>query len=64
MVHSGRLKYSRSLREGVAVMRQVVIVNAVHSAIGRHNGGLARVRPGNPWAEVLKALVARLDNRD
>ncbi len=40
-------------------MREVVIVDAVRSAIGRHNGSLSTVRPDDLLAEVLKALVAR-----
>ncbi|MEJ2209698.1 MAG: 3-oxoadipyl-CoA thiolase, partial [Anaerolineae bacterium] len=37
----------------------VVIVDAVRSPIGRHNGALSSVRPDDLLAEVLKALVAR-----
>jgi acetyl-CoA acetyltransferase family protein len=40
-------------------MNQVVIVDAVRSPIGRHNGGLSHVRPDDLLADVLKALVAR-----
>jgi acetyl-CoA acetyltransferase family protein len=40
-------------------MREVVIVDAVRSAIGRHNGGLSSVRPDDLLAQVLQALVAR-----
>jgi len=40
-------------------MREVVIVDAVRSPIGRHNGALSSVRPDDLLAEVLKALVAR-----
>lgn len=40
-------------------MREVVIVDAVRSAIGRHNGVLSSVRPDDLLAEMLKALVAR-----
>lgn len=39
--------------------REVVIVDAVRSAIGRHGGGLASVRPDDLLAEVLKGLVGR-----
>jgi acetyl-CoA acetyltransferase family protein len=37
----------------------VVIVDAVRSPIGRHNGALSSVRPDDLLAEVLKALMAR-----
>jgi 3-oxoadipyl-CoA thiolase len=40
-------------------MRQVVIVDAVRSPVGRHNGALSSVRPDDLLADVLKALVAR-----
>ncbi len=40
-------------------MAQVVIVDAVRSAIGRHNGGLSSVRPDDLLAEVLRGLLAR-----
>lgn len=40
-------------------MREVVIVDAVRSPIGRHNGSLSSVRPDDLLAEVLKALMAR-----
>jgi acetyl-CoA acetyltransferase family protein len=40
-------------------MREVVIVDAVRSAIGKHNGGLSSVRPDDLLAEVLKALMKR-----
>jgi acetyl-CoA acetyltransferase family protein len=40
-------------------MRDVVIVDAVRSAIGKHNGSLSSVRPDDLLAEVLKALVQR-----
>jgi acetyl-CoA acetyltransferase family protein len=40
-------------------MNQVVIVDAVRSPIGRHNGALASVRPDDLLAEALKALMAR-----
>jgi acetyl-CoA acetyltransferase family protein len=42
-------------------MREVVIVDAVRSAIGRHSGSLSSVRPDDLLAEVLKALMARTD---
>jgi 3-oxoadipyl-CoA thiolase len=40
-------------------MSQVVIIDAVRSPIGRHNGILSSVRPDDLLAEVLKALMAR-----
>jgi acetyl-CoA acetyltransferase family protein len=40
-------------------MRKVVIVGAVRSPIGRHNGGLSSVRPDDLLAEVLNGLVGR-----
>jgi acetyl-CoA acetyltransferase family protein len=40
-------------------MREVVIIDAVRSPIGRHNGSLSSVRPDDLLAEVLKALMAR-----
>lgn len=40
-------------------MRDVVIIDAVRSPIGRHNGGLSSVRPDDLLAVVLKALVER-----
>jgi acetyl-CoA C-acetyltransferase len=41
-------------------MREVVIVGAVRSAIGRHNGGLSSVRPDDLLAGVLRGLVDRV----
>ena len=41
-------------------MRDVVIVGAVRSPIGRHNGSLSSVRPDDLLAEVLKGLVERV----
>ena len=40
-------------------MTEVVIVDAVRSDIGRHNGALSSVRPDDLLAEVFKALVGR-----
>jgi acetyl-CoA acetyltransferase family protein len=40
-------------------MIEVVIVDALRSAIGKHNGGLSSVRPDDLLADVLKALVQR-----
>ncbi|MFQ5595998.1 MAG: thiolase family protein, partial [Anaerolineae bacterium] len=40
-------------------MREVVIIDAVRSPIGRHNGALSSVRPDDLLAEVLKALMER-----
>jgi len=39
--------------------KEVVIIDAVRSPIGRHNGGLSSVRPDDLLAEVLKALMER-----
>ncbi|MGD8699003.1 MAG: thiolase family protein [Gemmatimonadales bacterium] len=41
-------------------MRDVVIVDAVRSPIGRHNGSLSSVRPDDLLAEVLKRLLQRV----
>lgn len=41
-------------------MRQVVIIDAVRSPVGKHNGILSSVRPDDLLAEVLKALVGRV----
>jgi len=38
---------------------EVVIVDAVRSPIGRHNGGLSTVRPDDLLAEILRSLVVR-----
>ena len=40
-------------------MRDAVIVAAVRSPVGRHGGALARVRPDDLAAQVIRALVAR-----
>jgi 3-oxoadipyl-CoA thiolase len=40
-------------------LNKVVIVDAVRSPIGRHNGALSSVRPDDLLATVLKALVQR-----
>jgi acetyl-CoA acyltransferase len=40
-------------------MREVVIIDAVRSPIGRYGGVLASVRPDDLLAHVLKALVER-----
>jgi acetyl-CoA acetyltransferase family protein len=40
-------------------MREVVIINAVRSPIGRHNGALSSVRPDDLLAHVLKELIHR-----
>ncbi|WP_144702797.1 thiolase family protein [Fictibacillus phosphorivorans] len=40
-------------------MREVVIVDAVRTPIGRYKGGLKTVRPDDLGAEVIKALVER-----
>ncbi len=40
--------------------RQVVIIDAVRSPVGKHSGGLSSVRPDDLLADVLKALVDRV----
>lgn len=40
-------------------MREVVIVDAVRTPIGRYNGALKDVRPDDLGAVVIKALIAR-----
>ena len=40
-------------------MREVVIIDAVRSPIGRHNGGLSTVRPDDLLATVLESLMER-----
>lgn len=40
--------------------KEVVIVDAVRSPIGKHNGRLSSVRPDDLLADVLKALVHRV----
>jgi len=40
-------------------MREVVIIDAVRSPVGKHNGALSSVRPDDLLAEVLKGLQAR-----
>jgi acetyl-CoA acetyltransferase family protein len=42
------------------VKREAVIVDAVRSPIGRHNGALSSVRPDDLLADVLKQLVQRV----
>ncbi len=39
--------------------KEVVIIDAVRSPVGRHNGALSSVRPDDLLAEVLKALMER-----
>ena len=41
-------------------MRDVVIIDAVRSPIGRHNGALSSVRPDDLLADVLRGLVDRV----
>lgn len=43
-------------------MREVVIVDAVRTPIGRYNGALKDVRPDNLGAVVIKALIERNPN--
>ena len=45
--------------EGSNPMREVVIIDAIRSPVGRHNGALSSVRPDDLLAEVLKALMER-----
>src|SRR5512140_3720816 len=40
-------------------MREVVIVDAVRTAVGRHGGTLSAVRPDDLAAVPLKALIER-----
>ena len=40
-------------------MREAVIVDAMRTPVGRHGGALARVRPDDLAAQVIRALVAR-----
>ena len=42
-------------------MREVVIVDAVRSPIGRHNGSLSTVRPDDLLAKVLDGLLRRVE---
>jgi len=42
-------------------MRTAWIVDAVRTAIGRHGGALARVRPDDLASRVIKALIDRTD---
>jgi 3-oxoadipyl-CoA thiolase len=41
-------------------MPDVLIIEAVRSPVGKHNGALSSVRPDDLLAEVLKALVQRV----
>jgi acetyl-CoA acetyltransferase family protein len=41
-------------------MTEVVIIDAVRSPIGRHNGVLSSIRPDDLLADVLRRLVARV----
>ena len=43
-------------------MREVVIVDAVRTPIGRYNGVLKDVRPDDLGAVVIKALIERNPN--
>jgi 3-oxoadipyl-CoA thiolase len=42
-----------------ATVRDAVIIDAVRTPIGRHGGALARVRPDDLAAAVIRALVSR-----
>jgi acetyl-CoA acetyltransferase family protein len=41
--------------------KEVVIIDAARSPIGKHNGLLSSIRPDDLLAEVLKGLVGRVD---
>ncbi|MEJ2556424.1 MAG: thiolase family protein [Anaerolineae bacterium] len=41
-------------------MREVVIIDAVRSPVGKHNGALSSVRTDDLLADVFKALIARV----
>jgi acetyl-CoA acetyltransferase family protein len=41
-------------------MKEVVIIDAVRSPVGKHNGGLSSARPDDLLADVLKALMDRV----
>jgi acetyl-CoA acetyltransferase family protein len=41
-------------------MREVVIIDAIRSPIGKHNGALSSVRTDDLLAEVFKALIKRV----
>ena len=41
-------------------MRDVVFIDAVRSAVGRHHGALSSVRPDDLLARILEALVQRV----
>jgi acetyl-CoA acetyltransferase family protein len=41
-------------------MREVVIIDAVRSPVGKHSGALSSVRTDDLLAEVFKALIARV----
>ena len=40
-------------------MREVVIIDAVRSPIGRAGGALSSVRPDDLLADILKGLIKR-----
>ena len=42
-------------------MREVLLVDAVRTPIGRHGGALARVRPDDLAATAIAALVRRTE---
>jgi acetyl-CoA acetyltransferase family protein len=55
------LNVSAVIKEDSDTMqRNVVIVDAMRSPVGRHNGGLSSVRPDDLLAKVLTALVDRV----
>ncbi|MFG2795066.1 thiolase family protein, partial [Streptomyces sp. NPDC048419] len=45
-------------------MREVYVVEAVRTPFGRYNGALARVRPDDLAAHVIRALLARVPDLD
>jgi acetyl-CoA acetyltransferase family protein len=47
------------IKEDSGLMKEAVIVDAVRSPVGKHNGALSSVRPDDLLAEVLKALIGR-----
>jgi len=42
-------------------MREVVIIEAVRTAVGQHGGALAMVRPDDLAALVIREVVDRAD---
>jgi acetyl-CoA acetyltransferase family protein len=50
--------------EAVVQGREVFVVDAVRTPVGRHGGALAKVRPDDLGAVVIKALLARTPSLD